>query len=49
MAGGLKRLTTAAIGLPVFFVVIKYLPSWVFLAVVCMSAVVATMELHAMA
>lgn len=49
MAGGLKRLTTAAIGLPVFFVVIKYLPSWVFLVVVCLSAVVATMELHAMA
>ena len=49
MAGGLKRLATAAIGLPIFFVIIKYLHPYVFLGLVCLAAVVATFELHLLA
>jgi phosphatidate cytidylyltransferase len=49
MAGGLKRLATAAVGLPVFFVVIKFLHPWVFLALVCTAGVLATFELNLMA
>ncbi len=49
MAGGLKRLATAAVGLPIFFAIIKYLDSWYFLGLVCAAAVIATHELHQMA
>ncbi len=49
MAGGLKRLLTAAIGLPAFFVIIKYLDSRLFVSLVCASAVIATYELHGLA
>jgi phosphatidate cytidylyltransferase len=49
MAGGLKRLVTAAVTLPAFFVIIKYLDPRVFVALVCAAAFVATHELHRMA
>lgn len=49
MAGGLKRLTTAVIGVPLFFIIIKFLNPYVFLALICIAAVIATLELHVMA
>ena len=49
MAGGLKRLATAVVGLPIFFVIIKYLDPYFFIALVLIAAVVATLELQLMA
>jgi phosphatidate cytidylyltransferase len=45
----LKRLATAAVGLPVLVVIIKYLNPWFFFALVCIAGVLATHELHALA
>lgn len=45
----MKRLATAAVGLPFLFVVIKYLnPAW-FFVIVAGAAVIATLELHKLA
>lgn len=45
----MKRLATAAIGLPIFFVVVRYLHPWVFFAVVAAAAVLATYEFQSLA
>jgi len=45
----LKRLATAAVGAPIFFVIIKYLNPWVFIALLGVAAVLGTWELHALA
>jgi len=45
----LKRLVTAAAGLPILFVIIKYLNPIFFFALVAFAAVIATWELHALA
>jgi len=44
-----RRLTTAAIGLPILFVIIKYLNPVFFFLLVAASAVLATVELHKLA
>jgi phosphatidate cytidylyltransferase len=45
----LKRITTALLGLPVFFWIIKYLPPWVFMALVAVAVMVGSYEYYAMA
>lgn len=45
----MKRLATAAVGLPFFFVIIKYLDPRVFFTLVAVAAIVATYELHKLA
>lgn len=45
----MKRIATAAVGLPILFVVIKYLNPAVFFVIVGLSAVIATWELHSLA
>ena len=45
----MKRLATAAIGAPIFFVIIKYLSPWWFFALLGVAAILGTYELHALA
>ena len=45
----MKRIATAAVGLPILFVVIKYLNPAFFFVIVGSSAVIATWELHFLA
>ena len=45
----MKRLATAAVGLPIVFVIIKYLNPAFFFLFVCGGAVVSTLELHDLA
>lgn len=45
----MKRLATAAVGAPIFFVIIKYLNPWWFIALLGAAAVLGTWELHALA
>ena len=45
----MKRLATAAVGVPIFFVIIKYLDPRVFFGVVAVGAILATCELHQLA
>ncbi|MBI3449815.1 MAG: phosphatidate cytidylyltransferase [Acidobacteria bacterium] len=45
----MKRLATAAIGLPVLFVIVRYLDPRYFFALVGVAAIIATWEFHLMA
>ncbi len=45
----MKRIATALVGIPVFFLIIKYSPTWVFMALVATAVIVGSYEYYAIA